>query len=297
MFKIACKYDKDVVFYFDTWGNKHVATGGTLAWRLRNPGLIHKRTRAASINDSIGSYDDLAIFAQPEHGFRALANWLTSKTCQNMTLQGLAKYYRLNNPDNFLGYLSKIVGVPPTRQIGTLSPAEFQNLQYAICKLCGYTYLGDEHFALLPKISAKIENCVTNQDFYLISDNTVLSKQEAVQWVLSHRLDAVIVHDKNNDQHVHLRSRPSHCMQHIRLNENQLYLSKGEYQTIYRSVGNKKSGQYIWAFINGIANTKDDALASAEMISKHANGEEVFAMQNDTVGFFGFFDALNCIAL
>lgn len=283
MFKTACKYNEDAVFYFDIWGNKHVATGGSLSWRLRNPGLIHRRTRAAVINGSIGSYDDFAIFAEPEHGFKALVDWLNSKTCQNMTLQGLAKHYRHKDNKNFLDYLVKAIEVPSTRKVGSLSQKEFQNLQNAICKLCGYICIGDEHFTLLPKISAKIEDSITNQEFYLILDNTLLSKKEAIEWVLSHRLDAVIVHDKNDDKHVHLRSRPYHCMQHIRLNERNFNLLEGQFETIYRSVGQKKMGQCIWAFINGIANTKEEALASATLISEAAGGEMVLSMPNDQI--------------
>jgi len=283
MFRFASKFNEETIFYFDIWGNKHVATGGTLPWRLRNPGLIHKRTQAAFKNGSIGSYADFAIFAEPEHGFKALADWLSSKTCQNMTLQGLAKHYRQKDNKNFLDYLIRVLGVPSTRKVGALSQTEFQNLQHTICKLCGYTCIGDEHFALLPKISAKIENGVTNQEFYLILDNIVLSKQEAVEWVLSHRLDAVIVHDKNDDKHIHLRSRPYHCMQHIRLNERNFNLLEGQFETIYRSVGQKKPGQCIWAFINGIANTREEALASAALISEAAAGEMVLSMPNDQI--------------
>ena len=281
MFKKACKHDEDIVFYFDAWGNKYVATGGTLAWRLRNPGLIHKRTRAAIANGSIGSYDGFAIFAEPEQGLQALEDWLNSKTSQRLTLQGIAKHYRSKNPDNFLKYLINAVKVPPTKKISDLSKSELENLRYAICKLCGYTYVGDESFVLLPKISAKIEDSVTNEEFYFISGNIVLSKKEAVEWIEHHRLDAVIIHEKKDNNHIHLRSRPYHCMQHIRLNERHFLLIEGQIETLCRSIGEKKSWQCIWGFINGISNSKDDALESAAMISKAANGEQVLSLPND----------------
>lgn len=39
MYKTAYKYDGNVVFYFDLAGNKYVASGGSLAWRINNPAL------------------------------------------------------------------------------------------------------------------------------------------------------------------------------------------------------------------------------------------------------------------
>lgn len=50
-----------------------------------------------------------------------------------------------------------------------------------------------------------------------------------------------------------------------------------------RTVGKESQNQCIWAFINGISNTKDEALESAEIISKVTNGEVVLSMPNDTV--------------
>ncbi len=52
MYKTAYKYSDDVIFYFDEWSNKHVATGGNISWRIRNPGLIRSRTPIASLNGS-----------------------------------------------------------------------------------------------------------------------------------------------------------------------------------------------------------------------------------------------------
>lgn len=38
--KKAYRYDDEIVFYFDAFDNKYVAQGGSLAWRLNNPGLL-----------------------------------------------------------------------------------------------------------------------------------------------------------------------------------------------------------------------------------------------------------------
>lgn len=61
-------------------------------------------------------------------------------------------------------------------------------------------------------------------------------------------------------------------------------------------MGAGKSGQCIWGFINGINNTRDEALESAEKISQAARGERVYSMPNDTV-LYGVKDALVCVAL
>lgn len=64
-----------------------------------------------------------------------------------------------------------------------------------------------------------------------------------------------------------------------------------------RIIGTTKLGQCIWAFINGIDNTKQDALKAAHNISSMAGGERVPAMQNDTKGFKGSVDFGDCIML
>src|ERR1700680_3575315 len=53
-------------------------------------------------------------------------------------------------------------------------------------------------------------------------------------------------------------------------------------ETLVRTVGKRKPGQCIWGFINGIHNTKEEALESAGMISAAADGEAVYSLPNDT---------------
>jgi hypothetical protein len=72
-------------------------------------------------------------------------------------------------------------------------------------------------------------------------------------------------------------------MQHVRVNENKLLPSDGQLEVISRSMGEKKLGQCIWAYINGISNTKKEALESTMMISTAAKGEMVLSMPNDQI--------------
>ena len=59
---------------------------------------------------------------------------------------------------------------------------------------------------------------------------------------------------------------------------------------LLRVIGAEKKGQYIWAFINGIFNTKEDSLEAARKISSMAGGERVLSMQNDTRWIFDLGD-------
>ncbi len=223
MYKFAYKFNDDVIFYFDVCGNKYVASGGNLAWRINNPGLVRSHSHFSRANGSIGSCGRYAIFSHPQEGRQALTAWLQSKKYFNSTLKIIGEHYQPNAADAFADQLSSLAKVSPESKIKSLNKLEFDRLVMAIEKLCDYTSTDNESLSLLPKITAKIENGEGQEDTYLIGDSVVLSKEEAINWILSHRLDAVIVHGKNET--VHLRSRPSHCQGAI-ISEHALELLK-----------------------------------------------------------------------
>lgn len=289
----AYRYNDDVTFYFDDVGNKYVATGGNLAWRINNPGLVRSRSGFSRSQGSIGCYGPYAIYANPQDGQNALIAWLKSKKHLNSSLKLLAAHYEPDNPEAFAAKLSSLTKISPDKVLNSLNVTEFQSLVKGLEKLCGYASIGNESFTLLPKIMAKIENGKGKEDTYLLEDNTVLSKNEAVDRILKHCLDAVIVHERSGS--IHLRSRPHHCFGNIKTHEAILRPTTGKIDPLVRVVGEKRPGQCLWAFINGIANKKEEALESAELISKATGGEEVLSMQNDTI--CGFYDFLTCIAL
>lgn len=294
MYKFAYKFNDDIIFYFDACGNKYVASGGNLAWRINNPGLVRSHSHFSRINGSIGSCGRYAIFSHPQEGRQALIAWLKSKKYFNSTLKTIGEYYQPNASDAFVHQLASLAIIPQEIKVKSLNKHEFDRLIIAIEKLCDYTSTDNENFSLLPKITAKIENGENLENTYLIGDSVVLSKEEAIKWILSHRLDAVIVHEKNGA--IHLRSRPNHCIWNIKMDEAILAPLEGQIDTLIRTVGKEKEGQCIWAFVNGVSNTKDEALASAEMISKAAKNEMVLSMPNDTV-FSGLKDGTACIVL
>jgi hypothetical protein len=99
--------------------------------------------------------------------------------------------------------------------------------------------------AFCQKITAKIEN-KSAEDTYLVGTDLVLSKKEAMEWVKTNRLDAVIIHHKNGSEH--LRSRPSHCIWSIQIPEEAICSNSGR-----NSDADKDSGQEkTWSMYLGI---------------------------------------------
>jgi len=294
MYKFAYKFNEEVIFYFDACGNKYVASGGNLAWRIKNPGLVNSHSHFARANASIGSCGRYAIFAHPQEGRKALIAWLKSKKYSNSTLQAIGEHYQPKTSDAFANQLSSLAKISLETKVKSLNNSEFDRLLMAIEKLCDYVSTGTETFSLLPKITAKFENGKDLEDTYLVGDSIVLSKDEATKWILSHRLDAVIVHEKNGG--IHLRSRPNHCIWNIKMHETILPPLEGQIDTLIRVIGKEVDHQCIWGFINGVSNTQDKALASAELISKATKTEMVLSMPNDTA-FLGLKDGAACILL
>ena len=131
MYKIAYG-EGNVVFYYDIAGNKYVASGGSLAWRTNNPGLIHSRNHFARSNGSIGSYQGFAIFAWPQQGHKALAEWLQSDTFSQSTLGEIGKYYQPESPEIFLKKLSLLSNISYDRKIQSLNNIEFDQRESPI---------------------------------------------------------------------------------------------------------------------------------------------------------------------
>ena len=91
MFKSAIAHNEDVIFYFDRLGNKYVVQGGSLAWRLNNPGLVRSHSHFARKNGSIGSHNGFAIFSSPIQARKALIDILRTKKYSNATLKTIIK--------------------------------------------------------------------------------------------------------------------------------------------------------------------------------------------------------------
>ncbi len=281
-YKVAWK-EGETVLFIDGSSRKYAAKNGNLAWRINNPGLIKHNCRLAKKNGSIGAWGNFAIFSNPLQGHQALKDWLQSKTIFQSDLYAIAKYYQPQSSEEFVQHLALVVDVPKTIKIIDLTPDKFECLVHSIEKLCGFVRIGNEEFFLLPKIAAKIE-CPEKEDFYLVGTDQTLTHREAINWIDSYRLDAVVVHRSNGS--TYLRSRPRYQMQILQLKWEQQHFgaSSGlETPTLARKIGEKIEAQCIWGFVNGIRNTREDALESCNLISNQAKGEEVFSLCNDSV--------------
>jgi ribosomal protein S13 len=268
----------NTALYMDASDCKYAAKNGNLAWRINNPGLVKHHCRFAKKNGSIGAWEKLAIFSNPLQGHQALKKWLHSKTMLQSDLYGIGKHYQPTSPEQFAQSLASSSGIPPKTKLKDLTQAEFEILLTAIEKLCGFLRIGNEEFLLLPKIAARIE-CPEKEDLYLIGKDLTLTKKEAINWITSHRLDGVVVHHSNGD--IHLRSRPRYRMQTLKLTWEQHCEAAGELELLARIVGEKTKEQCVWGFINGIRNTRENAIESANLISTKAGNEQVVLLQND----------------
>ncbi len=294
MYILAYPASPDQIIYLDAYGNQYIAKGGSLPWRINNPGLVQSHSHVARKNGSIGACGPYAIFATPEQGHQALSSWLHLKKYSNSTVKAIAKHYQPYDYEGFVQKLDALTALPVHKKIKSFSSYDFACLKRALEKLCKYVALGNEEQFLLPKIIGKIEHGKGKEDSYLISGDIILSKSEVIEWINARRLDASIVHETNGN--IHIRSRPGHSFWHLRgspLTGNPILDTP--IATLVRTVGSHRPGQCIWGFINGIGNTKADALHSIEIISAAAGGETVLSLPNDTSWWW--IDLLVCIPL
>jgi hypothetical protein len=270
----------ETVLYLDAADRKYAAKKGNLAWRINNPGLVSHHCHFAKKNGCIGAWEGLAIFSSPIQGHQALKEWLHSKKMCRLDLYAIGKHYQPAASKQFINNLAKFSGIPPNTKLKDLTHAEFELLLSSIEKLCGFVRTGSEEFLLLPKIAAKIE-FLGSEDLYLVGSDVTLTRDEAINWIVSHRLDAVIVRHSSGSTYV--RSRPRYHMQIVQLMGKSDNQAGKEPDTLARAIGKKVSGQCIWGFINGIRNSREEAIESCQLISSKAGNEQVFALRNDRV--------------
>lgn len=275
MYKKAFYFDDDVIFYFDKYDRKYVAEGGSLAWRLNNPALLTSHSLAKVSHRAIGSYHKLAIFPNYLAGKKALIEWLRSFKRFKCSLDKIGQHFQPKDSEQYLSRLCSMTGLSAEIKLNAISARDFDKLLDAIQNLAGFRQ-ENRSFTMLPKITARCR--VLREDFYFIGYDLMLEKKEAIRWVETHKLDAVIVH--KNDGDVYLRSRPGHQFNRIHLRQED-YGKDRDFKEAIREIGEEKKGQCIWGFVNGISNTAASALQSARAISKYAKGEKVWSLVND----------------
>jgi hypothetical protein len=214
--KRACSYDEKVIFYFDHHDNKYVAKDGSLAWRLNNPGLLSSHSLAKINYKAIGTHGGRAIFPDLRTGKNALRAWILSPKYSKSPLQEIAKYYQPDNSENYLKGLNALTGIPSKAKPRSLSSTDFENLFNAIQKLAGFSPENEHAFLLLPKITSKFHSKDHKIELYLVGYEIILNRQEAIQWIETHQLDAVIVHKNNVDSTTKMRFKKHKIFQFLR---------------------------------------------------------------------------------
>lgn len=268
MFVTASVHNEHTIFYIDAAGNRFVASGGSLAWRLNNPGLLRAPQKGA-----IGKAGPYAIFPSRQAGRHALGTWISSKRVRRQKLLSLEKS----------AALEEMTGISLKTKLGTLDDLQLAHLLVSIEHVHDQT---SGTLRRLPKILAKIDQ--GDAKAYLLEDQTLISKEEAIAWAQTERLDAQVIEGKEGTQH--LRSR--HPVHRLPLPGTK---HRGKIRSLVRSVGTRREGQCLWAFINGINNTKQGALETAKAISALAQGEQMLCMPNDTRGMLR--DFVTCCLL
>jgi hypothetical protein len=189
--KKAHRYDDEIIFYFDAFDNKYVAKGGSLAWRLNNPGLLLSHSLHRMGYNAIGAYHQYAIFAHPIIGKDALRAWICSTRYFDSPLIEIARYYLPSNPEEYLNQLCAICGFSSEIIPRVLSAKDFDSLLKAIQKLAGFSPENEHQVALIPKITARFYSAKRKVEFYLAGYEDLLTKNQAIKWVEAHKLDAV----------------------------------------------------------------------------------------------------------
>jgi|ERR1700722_406416 len=164
MFILAYPEDTEHIAYFDASGNKYIAKGGTLAWRINNPGLVQSHSHVAKQNASIGACGPYAIFPSPENGHQSLSSWLRLKKYFNGTLRVVAQHYQPYDPEGFILKLNALADLSLNKKLKSYSKYDWQLLLQSIAKLCHFEALGNEDLSLLPRINGKIENGQDQED-------------------------------------------------------------------------------------------------------------------------------------
>lgn len=153
---VKAQYDSErkIAEYTDAQGNHLIRTGGSLPWRLNNPGNLRPRMEKgvpapiavkshigfAKVKNSKGEDCYFLIFPDYETGVNEIRNNLKrlySKQTIQKAIDGYAPPTE-NNTDKYISDAEKISGLSRKQIVGELSANEFERLVKAIIKIEGY---------------------------------------------------------------------------------------------------------------------------------------------------------------
>jgi len=279
MYKTAYRHDEETVIYFDAFDNKWLAKGNSLSWRTNNPGLLHTREIGPIHSRSvIGKHHRVAIFRNAREGVEAFKEWLRVQKRQRNVLLIIAKRLKPDSIASCLDSLCRLASLPRQMHGEALTEQMITRLIGAVKTLT--QFCANVCYVRVPKVAVRLVSKDGSVEFYVSSNDDFLTKEEAIDWSLSHKLDAVIVHDA--DGNILLRSRPRNHRNKIIFFESKSNLPQSfAYEDAVRETGKYRPGQCIWGFINGIWNFDVGAKETLGKISAMAGGEQVWSLIND----------------
>lgn len=129
------------VIYTHSDGMKLKRTGGTRAWRNKNPGNI-RYSKFAQNAGAIGTAGGFAVFPDEDTGISAITALLRSDTYRNLTVGDAIRRYappHENDTRAYQRYLERLTGVKIDTRINDLNPAELARIAAAIKTIEGWT--------------------------------------------------------------------------------------------------------------------------------------------------------------
>ncbi len=135
------------VIYTNPDGTQYRRSGGTRAWRNKNPGNL-RDTPFSRRMGAIGRAGEFAVFPDEESGRRALNELLRTDTYQNLTIAGAISRYAPPRENNTAGYhrkIEKLTGLSINRRMQDLSDAELARVADAIGQIEGWTVGTTQH--------------------------------------------------------------------------------------------------------------------------------------------------------
>ncbi len=199
--------NKFTVQYFDENGNMTIRSGGTRAWRCKNPGNLHRSSYSMSkkrraIGFAGDAEDEYAVYPDKETGHEALLVILRGSVYSPKTLRAAIKYYEPKKND-YIGIIVDRTGLDPERTIKSLNDKEFEGFWKAI-EFVEKWKEGREDFiekwfisGVHKKRGTIFEYCVQKP-----KKRVWVEKKEAIKLACVGRLHVVIIHLKNGTSYL-----------------------------------------------------------------------------------------------
>lgn len=198
----------NTVIYTDDGGKQWVHSGGTRTWRKNNPGNLVPGTISKD-NNAIGKVGGFAVFPDYESGHAGLIDCL-KRTYGNADLVALVKAYAPkgeNNSERYLKFLRIKTGIKNNKKVNDFTAEEFEKLWRAIEQMEGWKVGKITEYNSGSPIKAVKKNKKGIITYYLIDGYGWVVKREAIQLVLSGKVDAVVAVSPKGNRF--LRAKPN----------------------------------------------------------------------------------------